>query len=638
MVDTQLAFDVFVRDRASDVFKKIGKNVNDTGGKLTKFSAGVIGVGIAGAGAFYKLGTTFDDAYDTIQQKTGATGAALDGLKGDFKDVVKDVPTDFATASQAIAGLAQRTGLTGTALSGLTKQVINLSNITGTDVNANVANVTRLFGDWSIKTGDQSKALDELYRASQATGTGVDTLAKTVVQFGAPLRQLGFNFDTSIALLGKWEKEGVNTTTVLSGLKQGLGNFAKAGKDPVKALTDITNKIKDAGTAGKANALAISAFGKRAGPDMAAAIREGRFDLKDLLSTIKNGKGTINSTAKDTEDFTEKWQKLKNQGFIALEPVANKVFGIMGQIADKLTAMAPFIQKHSTLFARLAVVLGILAGAIVVLNFALKAWAVVQAVLDAELWANPIGLIVLAIVALIAIIVLVATKTQFFQTIWHASWGAIKAVGLAVWHAMVTAFHGIVGAISSGATAIGHFASSVASKVGSVLSTIRSVPGKIKGYFGSAGSWLAGAGRAIINGLINGINSAIGGLRNLLGKVTSWIPDWKGPPEKDAKLLVPAGKAIMGGLVGSISGEIPALKSTLGTVTDTIGVHPGVGPNASLATAVGGRGGGGGQLPNSVGLEWIGGNAGDEFMQWLRKNIRVRSGGGSNSVQKALGG
>lgn len=46
-------------------------------------------------------------------------------------------------------------------------------------------------------------------------------------------------------------------------------------------------------------------------------------------------------------------------------------------------------------------------------------------------------------------------------------------------------------------------------------------------------------------------------------------------------------------------------------------------------------GGGGGSV--HVELEWVGGNAGDELMQWLRKSIRVRAGTGPGAVQKALG-
>lgn len=49
-----------------------------------------------------------------------------------------------------------------------------------------------------------------------------------------------------------------------------------------------------------------------------------------------------------------------------------------------------------------------------------------------------------------------------------------------------------------------------------------------------------------------------------------------------------------------------------------------------------GEGGGGGVA--RIELEWVGGNGSDEFLTWLRKNIRVRAGTGSDSVQRALGG
>lgn len=49
---------------------------------------------------------------------------------------------------------------------------------------------------------------------------------------------------------------------------------------------------------------------------------------------------------------------------------------------------------------------------------------------------------------------------------------------------------------------------------------------------------------------------------------------------------------------------------------------------------LGGSAGSGGK----IGIEWVGSNAGDEFMSWLRKNIRIRAGSGAGSVQAALGG
>jgi phage-related protein len=58
-------------------------------------------------------------------------------------------------------------------------------------------------------------------------------------------------------------------------------------------------------------------------------------------------------------------------------------------------------------------------------------------------------------------------------------------------------------------------------------------------------------------------------------------------------------------------------------------------PTPQVQSMMAGGGGGGGAL--TVHLEWIGGNGGDEFMTWLRRNIRIRAGAGANSVQQALG-
>ena len=85
-----------------------------------------------------------------------------------------------------------------------------------------------------------------------------------------------------------------------------------------------------------------------------------------------------------------------------------------------------------------------------------------------------------------------------------------------------------------------------------------------------AGNWLFGAGGRIISGLISGIRSKIGELRGLLSSVTSWIPDWKGPADKDARLLEPAGRSIMGGLMKGIGSQLPTLQFQLAGVTGAI--------------------------------------------------------------------
>ena len=302
-------------------------------------AAGVgIAAGFAAAGVgVFKIGESFDEAYDKIRVGTGATGEALTGLQDDFKAVVSSVPTDFGSASTAVADLNTRLGLSGQPLQDMSAQMLELSRITDTDLGANIESVTRLFGDFAIEGADTGAAMDQLFRASQATGIGVDQLSSQMTQFGAPLRALGFGFDESAAMLAKWEKEGVNAEAVLAGMKVGLGNMAKAGEAPAETMSRLVDEMGNVATDGEAMAIAVEAFGTRAGPDMAMAVREGRFELDELMATIENGGDTIMGAAADTQSFGEKWTMFKNRVLVALEPIAIRVFNFMGEAMDYLS-------------------------------------------------------------------------------------------------------------------------------------------------------------------------------------------------------------------------------------------------------------------------------------------------------------
>lgn len=350
--------DLALNRTESDVFKRF-KAI--TGSAKMMATAGITalgGIAIGAGAALFKIGESFDDAYDKIRVGTGATGEALERLKGDFKNVIASVPTDFDSASTAITEINRRLGLTGKPLQGLAKQFLELSRITGTDLTTNIETVSKAFVDWEVPVKRQSEVLDGFFRLSQESGISVDALASSVQKFGSPLRTLGFTLEESASMFAMFEKAGVNTQTMVPGLKLAIANLvdptdelsgkldklgvdAKKPNDQLRQVFDLLSK--DGLSATEKMSLAMDVFGSRAGADLAEAVKQGRFEVGDLMKVMTKGKDTIRGAGRDTMDFSESWQLFKNRAMLALEPVAIRVFALLSDGMKWLAQNGPAI-------------------------------------------------------------------------------------------------------------------------------------------------------------------------------------------------------------------------------------------------------------------------------------------------------
>lgn len=162
--------------------------------------------------------------------------------------------------------------------------------------------------------------------------------------------------------------------------------------------------------------------------------------------------------------------------------------------------------------------------------------------------------------------------------------------------------------------------------IAGAIRLVKDLPGRARDTLKNIGSTLVQAGRALIDGLLRGIREKVPALDGLLGWISSKIPDWKGPYDRDRVLLLPAGRAIMDGLIRGIDSQVPALRSELSTVTDVVaGVPFGAEAGMPSAAAV--------PAPAPVVLGF-GGDAPDSFMRWVRENVRIYYGG---QAQAAFG-
>lgn len=353
------------------LFFKIGADLtefsnkmNEAMGEIGGMSGKLAGVGSAltGAltvpltaigGAAFAAAAALDGAFDGIRTKTGQTGENLDQLKESFRNVFANVPDAADTVSQAIGELNARTGQMGPGLEQLAKQTLDLARVTGEQLGPMIGATTRLFGDWSVEISKQAPAMDTLYKVAQMTGTSVTTLAEKMVYAGAPLRQLGFDMDTAAVMIGKFEKEGVNTEIVLGAMKTALGKFGAAGKEPVEAFKQLVEGIKNSDVA-TGNLMAKQATNVKVFADFAAAVREGRLDLDEMTKTMQTSKETIAASVADTQDFAEAWSIFKNKLMLALEPLGGILFNALNTLTTLMEPALGVVMAMGKAFAELS--------------------------------------------------------------------------------------------------------------------------------------------------------------------------------------------------------------------------------------------------------------------------------------------
>lgn len=300
------------------------------GGIVTGIAA--VGAALAGIGVFaFDAGMQVDDAMDTISIATGATGDELAGLQDSFATVFSTVPTDAGTAADVIGTLNARLGITGDSLDDLAVPLAQVTELIGGDAVARTELFTRVMGDWDVAVEDGAATLDTFFVASQETGANLDDLMGKVVQFGSPLRLMGFDLETSIALFAKWEQQGVNAELVMGSLRIAAGNFADAQIPLRDGLMQTMEAIQNAESPSEALGIAMETFGARAGPDMAAAIMEGRFAIDDLVAAMEGSEGAIMDTAAQTQDFGEMFTLLKNKATLALAPIGAMLIDLANQ-------------------------------------------------------------------------------------------------------------------------------------------------------------------------------------------------------------------------------------------------------------------------------------------------------------------
>lgn len=317
------------------------KKLQDTGGKISSvgktvskgLTVPIAAVGTAAMVAWNEL----DEAYDGIVAGTGATGDDLNELYVVFDEVFGSMPVEASEASTAIADLNTRFGFTNDKLQEASVKFLKFANVNNTDVSTAIALVSRAMGDAGIESDNYASLLDDLTAASQASGISIDKLTEMLTKYGAPMRQLGFDTQQSIALFAQWEKAGVNTEIAFSGMKKAISNWSSSGKDARVEFTKTLKEIERCPTLAKATTKAIEIFGAKAGPDLADAIKGGRFSVEEMTKVVENAGGIVEQSFSDMEDPIDKSKVALNNLKLVGADLGNEIQGTLAPVLEMLS-------------------------------------------------------------------------------------------------------------------------------------------------------------------------------------------------------------------------------------------------------------------------------------------------------------
>lgn len=366
------------------------------------------------------------------------------------------------------------------------------------------------FGEGSIAlqkiTSDANKFADELAIDNDeiiklATGLGV-RLPKDAQGSSAELVLLAKNLEAASA-------GAISAESVLSKLGKAFADGEVTAKELSKTVPGLTDSVYK-------QAEALSKAGK---------------NQEAMTLLVVEGQKKFGGAAADQVTGAQRMEKAMGDLY---EMIGTKVAPIVEKLTKFLADAVDWVIKNQSVIVPLVTVLGGFAAIVLALNAGLTAynsimaaWKVAttlattaQTLFNTVMAANPIGLVVIAIVALIAIIVLLVKNWDTVTEVVGKVWDAIKDFAGKAWEKIKGFVDNVVEAFTNLKTKAGeiwnNIKDNIGNLVGNIINKIKELPGE-----------MFDIGVNIVKGLWNGINNMVSWFKSKIGSfLGNLLPSW----------------------------------------------------------------------------------------------------------------
>lgn len=473
----------------------------------------------------------------------------LKGASEDVQGLGNTSTTTAKTSNKAFESIA-KVGLAGIAAAAVAAGAIIAKNI-GSAVKRvdTLNNFPKIMQNLGYETADSAKALSELDMGVRGLPTSLDGIASAMQNIAPSTKSLEQATDLTLALNNALIAGGKPADLQASAMEQFSQAIAKGKPDMMEwrsLATAMPGQMKQL-----ANSLGYDQW-----QTMADAVTDGDLAFSDVTDAIvnlnKKGLGKFPSFADQAKNSAGGLQTgMANLNTAVARGIAKviesigseKISGAFASIGSSLeTALTwfaefvGFIARNQAVFGPIIVAAGTIIGLLTAWFVATKVLAVGQAILNAVMAANPIGLIIIAIVGLIAGILYLWNNVEGFRNFFIKAWELISGAVTAFWDFVKTAFKegidwiknhwDLIATILFGP--IGFAVSMIIKHFDKIKSVVQNVWNWITGIFGKIGdigtSVVKGAVNSVIgfaertiNGFIRLINGALNAINKIPG-------------------------------------------------------------------------------------------------------------------------
>lgn len=409
-------------DRFSGPMSKVSTKLDAFAAKAGRvgkaLSIGVTAPTAAFLGLAIKAGATFEKSMAQVAAASGATRAELAGIQAVAEKLGATPPFSASKLGAAAAALA-REGKKLAEIEQLLPNVAHLAAANAIELDQAVEIVTDSLDAFNLEASESTMVVDKFTAASSKSG-GLANLVASLDAVAPAAAAVHASLDDTLTVLVALNASGSEGTKAAGALRTAYAKMAEAGLDAkTKPLAQFLGELADNGAdAGKF----IELFGSKAGPALAAAAAQGSAGLRKLGADLNNSGGEAARRAGlATEGAGFAFERLthsieKLQLAIAKSGILEFVAKLVDTFSTWISGVAesnPELLKLVTVLALVAATLGpiiLIAGqvaaAISAISTVLTIATPIVAAFNAVLAANPVGLVVLAIVALIGAIYL----------------------------------------------------------------------------------------------------------------------------------------------------------------------------------------------------------------------------------------